>query len=105
MFIKTTEISLKRFYNIMYKVWSAVLFCFMLCISIMIVKLCRESATNGDHFKNYIVFVAPHVLNLVITVFVIILFIGDLTLLDYYLRVITDSVIIYGILSLMYYYI
>lgn len=103
MFMKTTEISLKRFYNIMYNVWSAVLFYFMLYISILIIKLCRESATNCDHFHNYIIFVALHALNLVITVFVIILFIGDRTLLDNYLRIITDSVIICRILSLMYY--
>lgn len=103
MLTKTYEISLRRFYIITGKICYSILFCFMLSISILIYKMClNDKYYDGYHLRSYIRFIIPHILNLFITVFVIVLFVGDIILIDKFMRFTTDTVIIFVILSLIY---
>ena len=95
--------SFRRFYLITGKICYAILFCLMMSISILIYKMClNDKYYDGYHLRSYIRFITPHILNLFITVFVIVLFIGDIILIDNLMRFTTDSVIIFGILTLIY---
>ena len=103
MFYKTKEISFKRLYTISSKICCAILFYIMLSICIEIYKMCLDNNQyDGYYMRHYIIFITPHALNLFITVFVIILFMGDIILMDELMRFTIDSVIIFSTLALIY---
>lgn len=102
MFSKTREISKERLYNITYRIFNAVTFYLLFSFSILIVEICKGDYENRM-MNGYIRFIIPHTINLIITVFTIILFIGDHNMIDDMMRLIIDSIIIFIILSFMYY--
>jgi len=51
----------------------------------------------------YITFIIPHAINLIITVFTIVLFVGDHNIIDDMMRLTIDSIIIFAILIMLYY--
>ena len=102
MFSKTTEISAERFYNITYRIFNAVMLYFMFSFSILTIEICKGNYDNSTMIE-YITFIVPHAINVLLTVFTIILFIGDYNMIDDMMRMTIDSVIIFAVLSILYY--
>lgn len=100
MFSNTKEISAERLYIITRGVCYGVLFYCMLSISILIYKMCLDD--NDYKIQDNDKFIMAKVLSGITAVFVIVLFMGSIIFIDELLRFTTDSVIIIGILALMY---
>jgi hypothetical protein len=102
MFSKTREFSTERLFNITYRIFNAVLLYLMASFSILTLEMCRGEYDNRM-IIGYITFIIPHAINLIITVFAIILFIGDHNIIDDMMRFTIDSIIIFAILIMLYY--
>ena len=102
MFSKTKEISAERFYNITYRIFNAVMLYFMFSFSILTIEICKGNYDNSTMIE-YITFIVPYAINVLLTVFTIILFIGDYNMIDDMMRMTIDSVIIFAVLSVLYY--
>jgi len=102
MFYKTREFSTERLFNITYRIFNAVLLYLMASFSILTLEMCRGEYDNGT-LNRYITFIIPHAINLIITVFTIVLFVGDHNIIDDMMRLTIDSIIIFAILSILYY--